>query len=244
MKRRFTLLELLIVIAVISILVAMLLPALNSARERGIAVTCVGNLKHFGFAFSEYSDMADGNFLFADTGLTRLWNCSMIWGPYYRILSGKTSQPDSVSAVPLSRLCPKVASYKDVYSFSLAGTDEYTGWTRPSFYALCGGLEADVGSSILLSGDWLYHRRERVVSPSSKVLQVEANNYNPPETGNQGVWCLKQSHADPDPDRAQRIAYEHLNSANVLYFDLHIGAQNWRTLFHTYQNTGSFLPYR
>ena len=43
-RKRFTLIELLIVIAIIAILAALLLPALNKARNRARSIACTNNL--------------------------------------------------------------------------------------------------------------------------------------------------------------------------------------------------------
>jgi len=80
--KAFTLIELLVVIAVIAVLMAILMPALNRAREQGKRAACLSNLKQMAMAWNLYADDNAGKMVNGNTALgsfNRDGTCWVYW---------------------------------------------------------------------------------------------------------------------------------------------------------------------
>jgi prepilin-type processing-associated H-X9-DG protein/prepilin-type N-terminal cleavage/methylation domain-containing protein len=80
MKKRnaFTLVELLVVLAIITVLISLLLPALNKARRAAVSVQCMSNLRQCQMGFALYANDNRQVIL-----VQRLWDGGIrLWPPY------------------------------------------------------------------------------------------------------------------------------------------------------------------
>jgi prepilin-type N-terminal cleavage/methylation domain-containing protein len=104
-KKAFTLIELLVVISIIALLIAILMPALNRAREQAKAVQCMSNIRQMATAMALYAEDHDGAIMGMSYG-EKYWFRQI--APYLGDKSFKTDTMDSKGTKGIMQIgiCP------------------------------------------------------------------------------------------------------------------------------------------
>ena len=207
----FTLLELLVVVTILSLLLAMLMPAARLVRDSAQAVACTGNLRQIGIAFHAYADGNEGSFPpLSNAALPGYWcfyptlldQASLLEVPEWK-------DPMYGNVVRGVWRCPALATASVLWGGGYGLQENANGGTHASGYQ----------KSVLAV---------QVSRPSARMLLSDAEN-------NQGAGPYRSWASSSCPlcsgtwTNRRRPAARHRNgrTANVCFIDGHAGPVPW-----------------
>ena len=197
----FTLIELLVVIAIIAILAAILLPALQNARQRGISIRCANNLRECNNAILLYSNDHDGVWV-----ITHGTSSSWTW---YANLANK--KPAYIGTLDRSTDSARQGVVRCPSPNGQAINDMYDA------YGLLTATDAGIWSdSIYISSPKMFHIKK--MKPRNFLFSDSGGNASSGELRN-------HSHFRPtkkDSTGRGHFWMKHNNANNMVFIDGHV----------------------
>ncbi len=223
MKNRFTLIELLIVIAIIAILASLLLPALNKARDKAKAAQCTSNQKQTMLGQVQYANDYQGRMVvMAPYGASyELWTCML------------TREASNTGLLPLGNGYLTSKTIRCPATVAPPGFDRF--WGNYGFYK---GQSFSSDNRAEKSGDFMYYvdaegksfyLTQRMKSPAAIVLLADTVASGVGAKQGNSIWYWNPNGA-VESTNAAGVSRVHNDRANVGFGDGHVGARAAREL--------------
>jgi prepilin-type N-terminal cleavage/methylation domain-containing protein len=199
----FTLVELLIVIAIIAILAAILLPVLAAAKQKGLIAECLSNQKQLVLAWQLYADENNGNIVGSQCELKTDWRIAPEGSAFVM-----PAIPSSVPTTPNQNRT--LNEFLDEQGFMQGGLYSYcknpdiihcpadrrdliAGYTAFDSYSMVNGLNGEKTSTYPQT---FFTQQSNIKHPSNIFVFLEENDPRSLPAGsyivneNENSWCL------------------------------------------------------
>ncbi|MCM8532446.1 MAG: prepilin-type N-terminal cleavage/methylation domain-containing protein [Lentisphaeraceae bacterium] len=228
-KSKFTLLELMVVIAIMGILLTILLPSLQSAREKSMDAVCRSNNRQIGVAMMLYTKEESGKFpTFYRHGHEYQW-WNVMLGVRFMNMPGDMTPAGAIEAKDF------ISNNRTVFTCPSV-EDRFT--AKRSI-----AQNSDIGY-FWKNAQW----NERLVTRITEVVDGERAIY----AGDAGInknnngWWLQLSYSSGTNDYTGgplfNPDYQHNKKANNIYMDLHVApiSRSYGTAFYAQTNNSGY----
>ena len=225
-SKKFTLIELLVVIAIIAILAAMLLPALQQARERGKDTSCKNNLKNIGYltmqyvdAYKEYFPVGGKNDATQETWFTCMKD----------FLGSSFISPQGVFRCPINSSSDDIpAKYAPMFT---CPTDNSRNDQKRIKRALSYAITSTIGSDSTKN----LKKLSNITKPSKRLYRADCTYTAKPGSYVNLTNYNKIYGLHPTLDNSKgEISFRHNQRTNLLFLDWHVGAMGLQETLSNY----------